>query len=93
MGVHAAPGPPKGLLSGVDPLVMEEGWALTEGAATLRAHEGLLTCVDSPVAEQHCAFGKGLAAVPATEGPFASMQQLMLCEVGAMAEGTTTLWA
>lgn len=91
--MHAAPGPPKGLLSGVDPLVMEEGRALTEGAATLRAHEGLLPRVDAPVAEKHCALGKCLATVPAAEGPFASVQQLMLCEVGAVAEGTATLWA
>lgn len=72
---------------------MEEGRALTEGAATLRTYKGLLTRVDAPVTEQHCTLGKGLAAISAAEGPFASVQQLMLCEVGAVAEGTATLWA
>lgn len=51
--MHATPGPLQGLLPRVEPLVMYEGRALAEGAATLCAHEGLLTGVDAPVAEQH----------------------------------------
>lgn len=93
LGAWAAPGPPHGLLTRVDPLVVEEGWALAEGAAALCTHKGLLPGVDAPVAEQHSALGKGLAAVSAAEGPLASVQQLVLRQVGAVAEGPAALAA
>lgn len=62
------PGSSHRFLSCVDPLMVEEGRALAEGAATVRAHEGLLARVDASVAEQHCALGESLPAVPAAEG-------------------------
>lgn len=70
---HHGPAPPHRLVTGMDPLVVEEGRALAEGAPTLRAHKRLLTRVDAPMAKQHRALGEGLATVPAAEGPLASV--------------------
>lgn len=92
-GLRADLGPPHGLLTSVYSLMMKEGWTLPEGPATLPTHEWLLACVDTPVAEQHSTLGKGLATVPAAEGSLTGVQQLVLGEVGAVAESPAALLA
>lgn len=78
------------LCSCVDPLVLNEIGATTEGLATLTAAIGLHSSMDDLVLEQGGVLTEGLPTLAALVGPFPRVDPLVNGELCAHAEGFPT---
>lgn len=77
----------------MDPLVLVEGRALAEAAATVSAAVGLLPSVDPEVGSEGRALGEGPTTVQAAVGPLTTVDGPVLAQRGGLTEALATVRA